>query len=71
VPVDSTGNFGKQYEVYKEGDKYWDVYLTKVDLYNGFYGKYVFYKIQLLYDTARDLYLVFTRWGRIGESGKN
>lgn len=27
--------------------------------------------MQLLYDTNRDLYVVFTRWGRIGENGMN
>jgi predicted DNA-binding WGR domain protein len=47
------------------------VYLTKVNLKNGIYGEYVFYKMQLLYDTNRDLYVVFTRWGRIGETGMN
>lgn len=38
---------------------------------NGIYGDYVFYKMQLLYDSNRDLYVVFTRWGRIGETGMN
>jgi predicted DNA-binding WGR domain protein len=27
--------------------------------------------MQLLYDKNRDLYVVFTRWGRIGETGMN
>lgn len=27
--------------------------------------------MQLLYDTNRDLYVVFTRWGRIGDVGMN
>ena len=27
--------------------------------------------MQLLYDSNRDLYVVFTRWGRIGEHGMN
>ena len=69
IPVDSTGGFEKSYEVYYDNGKPWDVYLTKVDLKNGVYGDYVFYKMQLLYDTNRDLYVVFTRWGRIGEVG--
>ena len=72
VPVDPTGHFEKSYEVYYDDDgKAWDNYLVKVDLKNGIYGDYVFYKIQLLYDTNRDLYVVFTRWGRIGETGMN
>jgi hypothetical protein len=72
VPVDKTGYFEVSYEVYyNDQQKPWDVYLTKVDLKNGIYGDYVFYKMQLLYDTNRDLYVVFTRWGRIGENGMN
>ena len=82
VPVDKTGAFEKSYSVFVEEvdnveagsgkiKKAWDCYLTKVDLKNGFYGCYVFYKMQLLYDRIRDLYVVFTRYGRIGESGMN
>lgn len=72
IPVDVTGNFEKSYEVYYDDNgKPWDCYLNKVDLKNGLYGDYVFYKMQLLYDTNRDLYVVFTRWGRIGEPGMN
>jgi hypothetical protein len=72
IPVDKTGKFERSYQVYYDDqDKPWDVYLTKVDLKNGIYGDYVFYKMQLLYDSNRDLYVVFTRWGRIGEPGMN
>jgi predicted DNA-binding WGR domain protein len=72
IPVDTTGLFEKSYEVYyDEYKKAWDNYLLKVDLKNGIYGDYVFYKMQLLYDRNRDLYVVFTRWGRIGETGMN
>lgn len=72
VPVDKTGRFEVSYEVYyDEFEHPWDVYLTKVDLKNGIYGDYVFYKMQLLYDTNRDLFVVFTRYGRIGETGMN
>lgn len=71
VPVDKTGKFEKSYSVFVEAKKPWDAYLTKVDLRNGIYGDYVFYKLQMLYDSIRDLYVVFTRWGRIGEDGMN
>lgn len=72
IPVDKTGKFEKSYTVYyDENDHPWDCYLTKVDLKNGIYGDYVFYKMQLLHDSNRDLYVVFTRWGRIGENGMN
>ena len=79
VPVDSTGGFEISYEVYygpfntddeEQGRKRpWDHYMVKVDLRNGLYGDYLFYRMQLNYDRNRDLYVVFTRWGRIGESG--
>lgn len=71
VPVDPHGQFEKSYVVYCEGTKPWDAYLTKVDLKNGIYGDYVFYKLQMVYDSVRDLYVVFTRYGRIGETGMN
>jgi hypothetical protein len=41
--------------------------MTKVDLKNGYYGDYTFYKMQIVYDSNRGLYLVITRYGRIGE----
>lgn len=71
--MDHTGKFEKSYQVYydPDTDQAWDVYLTKVDLKNGIYGDYVFYKMQLLHDSNRDLYVVFTRYGRIGENGMN
>ncbi len=72
VPVDATGKLGPGYEVvYQNDDKPFDIYMLKVDLKNGVYGDYVFYKMQLLYEANRDLYVVFTRWGRIGEDGMN
>lgn len=70
VPPDSTGQFPKGYKVYNhEEHGPMDAYMTKVDLKNGIYGDYLFYKIQLLHDTVKDLYVVFTRYGRIGEDG--
>jgi hypothetical protein len=45
--------------------------MTKVDLKNGFYGDYTFYKMQMVYDSNRELYIVLTRYGRIGEEGMN
>lgn len=69
VPVDTVGAFSKSHKVYCVGLKPWDVYLTKVDLKNGIWGDYVFYKIQLLHDSVRDIFIVFTRYGRIGEDG--
>lgn len=72
VPLDTVVRNEKQYKVYYDSDKRpWDAYLTKVDLKNGPYGDFVFYKLQLIHDTNRDLYIVLTRYGRIGETGMN
>ena len=43
--------------------------MTKVDLRNGPYGDYVFYKMQMVFDSNRELYIVLTRYGSIGETG--
>jgi hypothetical protein len=71
VPVDVTIPKDEiQYKVYyTAAGKPYDCYLNKVDLKNGRYGDYVFYKLQMLHDTNRDLYIVLTRYGRIGETG--
>ena len=43
--------------------------MTKVDLRNGPYGDYVFYKMQMIFDSNRELYIVLTRYGSIGDRG--
>lgn len=60
----------KTHSLYKDDTNgYWDLTMTKVDISNGTYGEYLFYKMQLVYDSNRKLYILWTRWGRIGESG--
>ena len=59
------------YELYKENDEYWDASLTKVNLQNGIYGEYMFYFIQLIHDLGKNMYIVTTQFGRIGEEGAN
>jgi len=71
VPLDVVLKGEKQYKVYFDSGRPYDAYLQKVDLKNGLYGDYVFYKLQLVHDTNRDLFIVLTRWGRIGEEGMN
>ncbi|XP_064600796.1 poly [ADP-ribose] polymerase tankyrase-like [Liolophura sinensis] len=44
--------------------------LTKVDIKHGVYGMYNFYKLQLVRQKGKDMYILFTRWGRIGDSGQ-
>lgn len=48
----------------------YDLLMTKVDIKAGFYSEYVFYKMQILYDKNRDVYILFNRWGRIGTQGQ-
>ena len=43
--------------------------MTKVNVRKGGYGEYLFYRMQVLHDSNRDVYILFTRWGRIGEPG--
>ncbi|KAF1781604.1 Ankyrin repeat-containing domain [Phytophthora cactorum] len=47
-----------------------DALLTKVDVKNGRFGLNVFYRLQLVRDELQDIYVLFTNWGRIGETGK-
>ncbi|XP_052057851.1 poly [ADP-ribose] polymerase tankyrase-like isoform X2 [Mytilus californianus] len=48
----------------------YDVTLSKVDVSFGTWGMYNFYKMQVVHQKAQDLYILFTRWGRIGENGQ-
>lgn len=47
VPIDREFAAEKQYKVYYDSEtrKPWDAYMTKVDLRNGPYGDYVYYKM--------------------------
>uniref|UniRef100_H3HD44 Poly [ADP-ribose] polymerase n=1 Tax=Phytophthora ramorum TaxID=164328 RepID=H3HD44_PHYRM len=47
-----------------------DALLTKVDVKNGRFGLNVFYRLQLVRDELQDILVLFTNWGRIGETGK-
>eukprot|EP01087_Luapelamoeba_hula_P009311 TRINITY_DN2401_c0_g2_i2.p1 TRINITY_DN2401_c0_g2~~TRINITY_DN2401_c0_g2_i2.p1 ORF type:complete len:1324 (+),score=258.43 TRINITY_DN2401_c0_g2_i2:192-4163(+) len=48
----------------------YDVLLTIVDVKRGEYGINNFYKLAIYYDTAKDMYILWTRWGRIGQVGQ-
>ena len=51
-------------------EQHFDVYLTRVEI--GKFqpgGDYLFYRMQLVIDRSRDLPILLTRWGRIGEEG--
>lgn len=49
---------------------YFDVALIKIDVKASFYGLNVFYIMQLLFDKAKGIYILWTRWGRIGDFGQ-
>jgi len=51
-------------------DKPYSLFMTKVDINFGGYSEYVFYKMQLLYESNVRVYILFTRWGRIGSEGQ-
>eukprot|EP01022_Parablepharisma_sp_SALTPOND_P016007 TRINITY_DN2302_c3_g1_i1.p1 TRINITY_DN2302_c3_g1~~TRINITY_DN2302_c3_g1_i1.p1 ORF type:complete len:1273 (+),score=196.37 TRINITY_DN2302_c3_g1_i1:5084-8902(+) len=68
--VDSVGNHNEPLEVvYDDKGEPYDCYMNKVNIKNGTYGEYLFYRMQLIRNTNRDVYMVYTRWGRIGETG--
>ena len=48
---------------------YYDVALIKIDIKATYYGINVFYIMQLLFDKAKQIYILWTRWGRIGDFG--
>jgi predicted DNA-binding WGR domain protein len=72
VPCDPSGKFNDDCVVMYDDhtEQHFDVYLTRVEI--GKFqpgGDYLFYKMQLVLDKSRDLPILLTRWGRIGEEG--
>jgi len=39
--------------------------MTNVDIQFGGYSKYLFYKLQLVFESNAQVFILFTRWGRI------
>ena len=71
VQPDRDCNDRENRKVFKDPELgYYDAYMTKVEPQKGPYGGYVYYKMQILHNTIRDTYEVFTRYGRIGEDGQ-
>lgn len=54
----------------EEGGYYFDILATKVDVKKYWYGVANFYVIQLLFDKVKHIYILWTRWGRIGDVGQ-
>lgn len=57
--------------VHSVNDSYCDTLITKVDVQQGAYGQNMFYKMQVLHDQTKDMYVLWTRWGRVGDSGQH
>lgn len=66
---DPLGKFGETFEVLKDKTGYYSVMMTRCDLNDGYYGTYLFYKLQIVYEKTRKIIVVFNRWGRVGEDG--
>jgi predicted DNA-binding WGR domain protein len=47
-----------------------DAYMVKTDIKKGEYSGNTFYKMQLLYEYNREVYFLYTRWGRVGDTGQ-
>ena len=60
-------------EVYQDDQsgKYYDVLMTKVDIKARHCSLYNFYKLQLIRNKGKDIYLLLTKWGRIGDEGQH
>lgn len=43
--------------------------MTRVDVRMGGFSLYLFYRMQIVHEKNRDVYVLVTRWGRIGEVG--
>lgn len=53
-----------------ENNEPYNLLMTKVDLGYGGYAKYVFYIMQIILDKNSGVFILFTRWGRIGSTGQ-
>eukprot|EP01125_Pyxidicula_operculata_P022385 TRINITY_DN910_c2_g1_i3.p1 TRINITY_DN910_c2_g1~~TRINITY_DN910_c2_g1_i3.p1 ORF type:complete len:2962 (-),score=808.64 TRINITY_DN910_c2_g1_i3:90-8975(-) len=47
-----------------------DIYMTKVDVKYGNSGLNMFYAMQVLHEYSKNVYILFTRWGRVGDVGQ-
>ena len=54
-----------------ELERPFNVMLVKVDLPKTMYSTNVYYKMQLLFDSQKNLFILFTNWGRVGVPGQH
>ena len=59
-------------EVYQdENGVFYDMLMTKIDIKIRSHGLYNFYKLQVLRNKGKDIYILLNRWGRIGDEGQH
>ena len=73
-PIDSVSGYdSKTHTLVKHNcDNFshmYDVTLTKVRVGRNIFGEYLFYKMQIILDKLKDVFILWNRWGRIGEDG--
>lgn len=66
IPVHKAYGMTGANKVFEDDAGEYDALLFKVDLKR---DEMRFYHLQLVYETNKDLYVLFTRWGEIGETG--
>ncbi|EDO29976.1 predicted protein [Nematostella vectensis] len=49
----------------------YDILMTKVDVKYGYFGLNNFYKMQVIFEKGKNLWVLLTRWGRIGDRGQH
>lgn len=57
-------------KVYDEENNFYNVHLVNVVIQKGYYSKNVYYKMQIGKDNNRNIFILFTNWGRIGTEGQ-
>eukprot|EP00043_Microstomoeca_roanoka_P020328 m.244374 g.244374 ORF g.244374 m.244374 type:complete len:1483 (+) comp17147_c7_seq2:978-5426(+) len=69
--VDEASKLTKVARVVKmdDCDDYYDVTMTITDVSYGYWGRHDFYCMQVLYNHVQDMHILWTRWGRVGETG--
>ena len=72
LPDDCVSLNNDECEVYRD-DKgvFYDMLMTKIDIKIRSHGIYNFYKLQLLRNKGKDIYVLLNKWGRIGDSGQH
>ncbi|KAI9309588.1 ankyrin repeat-containing domain protein [Cunninghamella echinulata] len=54
--------------VFDNGEPY-DIMIMKVEVYSNSYSSNMFYKLSVIYNKLLDLYVLWTRWGAMGDEG--